>query len=126
MLRSALAKIRTHLVITVASAVCMIVAVVALGFTVYNALCLLVIPVAASALTTVIFFLLAAGALIFLQIEPKRPESEEPTGVVGVLSSIDWARIAPLASQIALAVTAVLTERARDRRRGRDRGRDRR
>jgi hypothetical protein len=125
MLKSALARIRTHLVITVASVVCMAVAVVALGYTVYNALCLVVIPVAASALTTLIFFLMAAGALLLLQIEPKRPEPEEPTGVAGVISSIDWARIAPLAGQIALAVTTIFTERSRERRRSRERGRER-
>jgi hypothetical protein len=123
MLKSALAKIRNHLVITAASVVCAMVAVVALGFTVYNALCLVVIPVAASALTALIFFLLAGGALLVLQIEPKKPEPEEPTGVAGVLSSIDWARFAPLVGQIALAATAIFTERSRDRRRRRDRDR---
>ena len=126
MLKSALAKIRNHLVITVAAAVCMVVAVIALGFTVYNALCLVVIPVAASALTALIFFLLAAGALIVLQIEPRKPEPEEPSGVASVLSSIDWGRFAPLAGQIALAVTTILTDRARGRRDDRRRDRDRR
>ena len=126
MLKSALAKIRNHLVITVAAAVCMVVAVIALGFTVYNALCLVVIPVAASALTALIFFLLAAGALIVLQIEPRKSEPEEPSRVAGVLSSVDWGRFAPLAGQIALAVTTVLTDRARVRRDDRRRDRDRR
>jgi amino acid transporter len=116
MLKSALTRIRTHLVITVAAAVCMIVAVVALGFTVFEALKLVVIPVAAAALTALIFFLLAAGALVFLQIEPRKPEPEEPTRVAGVLSSIDWARVAPLAGQIALAVTTIFADRARSRR----------
>jgi hypothetical protein len=116
MLKSALARSRTQLVITVAAAVCMAVAVVALGFTVLEALKLVVIPVAAAALTALIFFLLAAGALFFLQIEPRKPEPEEPSGVSGVLSSIDWGRVAPLAGQIALAVTTILTDRARNRR----------
>ena len=49
MFKTALDKFRTHLVITVAAVVCTIVAVVALGFTVYEALRLVVIPVAASA-----------------------------------------------------------------------------
>ncbi len=116
MLKSALARIRTQLVITVAAAVCMVVAVVALGFTVFEALKLLVIPVAAAALTALIFFLLAAGALLVLQIEPRKPEPEEPSVAGGILSSIDWGRVAPLAGQIALAVTTILTDRARNRR----------
>jgi len=132
MLKTTLARIRTHLVLTVASAMCAIVAVIALGYTVYNGLCLLVIPVAASALTALIFFLLAAGALLILQIEPKRPEPEEPTGFAGVLASIDWGRFAPLLGQIGLAVTTILAERSRARRadrdqdKGRGRGRGRR
>jgi hypothetical protein len=125
MLKTTLARIRTHLVLTVASAMCMIVAVIALGYTVYNGLCLVVIPVAASALTALIFFALAAGALLVLQIEPKRPEPEEPTGVAGVLAAIDWGRFAPLLGQISLAVSAVLAERARARHESKDRGRDR-
>jgi len=121
MLKSALAKIRTQLVVTVAAMVSMVVAVVALGFTVYNGLCLVVIPVAAAALTALIFFLIAAGALVFLQIQPRKPEPEEPPSM---LSSVDWARMAPLAGQIALALTTVVTARARSRRD--DRRRDRR
>ena len=123
MLKTALARIRTHLVVTVAAATCMVVAVVALGFTIFEALKLLVIPVAAAALTALIFFLLAAGALLFLQIEPRRPEAEEPSGIAGVLSSIDWGRFAPLAGQIMLAVTTILTDRARGRRRDERKGR---
>jgi hypothetical protein len=123
MIKSALAKIRTHLVITVAAAVCAIVAVVALGFTVYNALCLLVLPVAASALTALIFFLMAAGALMFLTIEPKKPAVEESSVRPSILSAIDWARMAPLAGEVGMAVTAILADRARRRR---DRDRDRR
>ena len=125
MLKSALTKIRTHLVVTVAAAVCMVVAVVALGFTVYNALCLLVLPVAASALTALIFFVLAAVALLVLQFQPRRSEPE-PTGAAAVLSSIDWARFGPLAGQLALAVATIVTEGAAARRRGKDKDRNRR
>lgn len=121
MLKSALAKIRTQLVVTMAAVVSVAVAVVALGFTVYNGLCLVVIPVEAAALTALIFFLLSGCALAFLMYQPRRLEPEEPTGV---LSSIDWARVAPLAGQIALALTGVFAERARGRRA--DRRRDRR
>jgi hypothetical protein len=122
MLKSALTKIRIHLLATAAAVVCVIVALIALGFTVYNGLCLVVIPVAASALTALIFFVLAAGALLILQVEPKKPEPEEPSGVTGMLSSIDWGRFAPLAGQIALALTTLFTDRARGRRDDRDRG----
>ncbi|HEX4180296.1 MAG TPA: hypothetical protein VHY32_05860 [Caulobacteraceae bacterium] len=124
MLKSALAKIRTQLVVIVAAMVSVAVAVVALGFTVYNGLCLLVIPVGAAALTTLIFFLIAACALLFLQFQPRRPEPEEPSKVVGVLSAVDWARVAPLVGQIALALTTIFSERSRGRRD--DRRRDRR
>ena len=124
MLKSALARIRTHLVTTVAAAVCMVVAVVALGFTVYEALRLVVIPVYASALTALIFFLLAAGALLFLTFEPRKPPKPEPPVRTGVWSAVDWSRLAPIASEIGLAVTAILADRARRRRD--DRGRDRR
>ena len=123
MLKSALTKIRTHLVVTVAAAVCVVVAVVALGFTVYNALRLVVTPVAASALTALIFLLLAAGALAILQIAPRRPEPREPTGAAALLSSIDWARFGPLAGQLAVALAALMTERAATRRRGKDKDR---
>ncbi len=116
MLKSALAKIRTQLVLIVVATVASGVATVALGFTVYNALCLVVIPVAAAALTALIFFLLAAGALIVAMFQPKKPEPEEPVGVAGVLSSVDWGRVAPLAGQIALALTTIFTDRARSRR----------
>ena len=127
MLKSALAKIRTQLVLIVVATVASGVATVALGFTVYNALCLVVIPVAAAALTALIFFLLAAGALIVAMIQPKKPEPEEPVGVAGVLSSVDWGRVAPLAGQIALALTTIFTDRARGRRDDRrDDGRRRR
>ncbi|HEX4183356.1 MAG TPA: hypothetical protein VHY34_08860 [Caulobacteraceae bacterium] len=126
MINSVLTKIRVHLVITAASVVCAVVAVVALGFTVYEALCLVVVPVAAAALTALIFFVLSAGALAFLQIRPRKPEPEEPKGAAALLSSIDWGRFAPLAGQIALAVTTILADRVRsgrDKRRGRDRDR---
>ena len=127
MLKSALAKIRTQLVLIVVATVASGVATVALGFTVYNALCLAVIPVAAAALTALIFFLLAAGALLVAMIQPKKPEPEEPVGVAGVLSSVDWGRVAPLAGQIALALTTIFTDRARSRRDDRrDDGRRRR
>ncbi len=124
MIKSTLTKIRTHLVITVAAAVCMVVAVVALGFTVYEALRLVVIPVAASALTALIFFVLAAGSLAILTITPRKPAAQEPPPHTGFFSSIDWGRFAPLAAQAALAVTGILSERA-ERARGRrnDRGR---
>jgi len=124
MFKSALTKIRTHLVVTVAAAVCMVVAVVALGFTVYEALRLVVIPVAASALTALIFFLLAAGALAFLTLTPRKPPVEEPPVRSGIWSVVDWSRLAPIASEVGLAVTAILADRARRRRD--DRGRDRR
>lgn len=122
MIKTALAKIRTHFVITIAAAVCVIVAVVALGFTVYNALCLLVLPVAASALTALIFFLMAAGALMFLTHEPRKPAVEEPAVRPGILSAVDWSRLAPVAGEVGLAITAILADRAR-RRRERDRDR---
>jgi hypothetical protein len=124
MFKSALAKIRTHLVMTVAAAVCMVVAVVALGFTVYEAVRLVVPPVAASALTALIFFLLAAGAMAFLIYEPRKPAAPEPAARTGAWSAIEWSRLAPIASEIGLAVTAILADRARRRRD--DRGRDRR
>ena len=124
MFKSALARIRTHLVITVAASVCMVVAVVALGFTVYEALRLVVIPVYASALTALIFFLLAAGALVFLTLMSRKPPVQEPPARTGVWSAIDWSRLAPIASEVGLAVTAILADRARRRRD--DRGRDRR
>jgi len=120
MFKSALTKIRTHLVVTVAAAVCMIVAVVALGFTVYEALRLVVIPVAASALTALIFFLLAAGALLLLTFEPRKPPVEEPPARQGIWSAVEWSRLAPIASEVGLALTAILADRAR-RRRDRDR-----
>ena len=120
MFKSALAKIRTHLVTTVAAAVCMIVAVVALGFTVYEALRLVVIPVAASALTALIFFLLAAGALAFLTYEPRRKAVEPTPARSGIWTAVDWSRLAPIASEIGLAVTAILADRA-SRRRDRNR-----
>jgi hypothetical protein len=123
MFKSALAKLRTHLVTTVAAAVCMIVAVVALGFTVYEALRLVVIPVAASALTALIFFLLAAGALAFLTYEPRKKVVEQPPSRSGIWTAVDWSRLAPIASEIGLAVTAILADRASRRR---DRDRDRR
>ena len=126
MFKAALTKIRTHLITTVAAAVCMIVALIALGFTVYEALRLVVIPVAASALTALIFFLLAAGALAFLLYEPRKSVVEEPVAHGGFLSAIDWGRLAPVAGQIVLAVSAILAERARGRRDDRGRGRDRR
>lgn len=124
MFKSALARIRTHLIMTVAAAVCMAVAVVALGFTVYEAVRLVVPPVAASALTALIFFLLAAVAMAVLTYEPRKPAVEEPVVRSGVWSAIEWSRLAPIASEIGLAVTAILADRARRRRD--DRGRDRR
>jgi hypothetical protein len=124
MIKSALTKIRTHLVITVAAAVCMVVAVVALGFTVYEALALVVIPVAAAALTALIFFLLAAGSMTVLLIEPRKPKVEEPPARSGIWSTVEWSRLAPIASEVGLAVTAILADRVRRRRD--DRGRDRR
>lgn len=127
MINSMLTKIRMHLVVTAASVVCVMVAVVALGLTVYEALRLVVIPVAAAGLTALIFFVLAAGALAFLQFVPRRPEPEEPRGAAALLSSVDWGRFAPLAGQLALAVTTILADRARSgRERRRDRRRDRR
>ena len=124
MFKSALTKIRTHLIMTVAAAVCMVVAVVALGFTVYEAVRLVVPPVAASALTALIFFLFAAGAMAFLTYEPRKPASQEPAARPAGWSAIEWSRLAPIASEIGLAVTAILADRARRRRD--DRGRDRR
>jgi hypothetical protein len=125
MFKSALANIRTHLVTTVAAAVCMVVAVVALGFTVHDALLLVVIPVAASALTALIFFLLAVLALVFLQFSARKPVAEEPVARGGIWSSIDWNRIAPLVGEVGLDVAAIVADRVRRRRddRRRDRGR---
>ena len=124
MIKSALTKIRTHLIFTAAAVVCVIVAVVALGFTVYAALALVVIPVAAAALTALIFFLLAAGSMAVLLIEPRKPKVEEPPARSGIWSAVEWSRLAPIASEVGLAVTAILADRARRRRD--DRGRDRR
>ena len=125
MINSALTKIRMHLVATVAAAVCMVVAVVALGFTVYEALRLLVIPVAASALTALIFFLLAVFALVVVQLGSRKAVVEEPVSRGGIWSFIDWNRIAPLVGEIGLDITAVIADRMRRRRddRRRDRGR---
>jgi hypothetical protein len=124
MIKSALTKIRTHLIFTAAAVVCVMVAVVALGFTVYAALALVVIPVAAAALTALIFFLLAAGSMAVLLIEPRKPKVEEPPVRSGIWSAVEWSRLAPIASEVGLAVTAILADRARRRRD--DRGRDRR
>ena len=126
MFKTALDKFRTHLVITVAAVVCTIVAVVALGFTVYEALRLVVIPVAASALTAGIFLALAVVAMVVLQIEPKKPPVEEaPVRVGGLLSSIDWNRWGPIAGDLGLTLIGIIAARA-GRRGGSDGGRGRR
>ena len=123
MFKSALDKIRTHLVITVAAAVCMVVAVVSLGFTVYEALRLLVIPVAASALTAAIFLTLAVAAMVVLQYEPKKPPVAEPPPMKlgGLLSSIDWNRWGPVAGELGLTLVGMIAARA-GRRGGSDSG----
>jgi hypothetical protein len=115
MFKSALDKIRLHVILTTAAAVSTVVAVVALGFTVFYALRLVVIPVAASALTAAIFLALAVAALIIVQHEPKKPPVEEPPAPVklgGLLSSIDWNRWGPLAGEVGLTLIGMIAARA--------------
>jgi membrane protease YdiL (CAAX protease family) len=121
MFTSMLRKIQIHLVATVAAAVCVAVAVVAMGIAVYEGLSLVVSPIAASALTALIFLLLAGVALLFLRNEQRKLAMKEAAQRDGI---INWSRLAPVASEVGLAIAAILTERARRRRE--ERGRDKR
>jgi multisubunit Na+/H+ antiporter MnhB subunit len=102
-------KLKMQITATAAGVACMVVAVVAAGFTVYAAFRLAFAPVYASGLTAAVFLALAVGLLLILKEEEKKPIEPPPTGP---------RRWAVLAGEIAGAFAAGAIGSPRRRRHG--------
>jgi EamA domain-containing membrane protein RarD len=81
-------KLKMQITATAAGVACMVVAVVAAGFTVYAAFRLALAPVYASGLTAAVFLVIALGLLLILKQEEAKPAAPPQTG------SRHWALIA--------------------------------
>jgi EamA domain-containing membrane protein RarD len=66
-------KLKMQITATAAGVACMVVAVVAAGFTVYAGFRLVVAPVYASGLTAAVFLVLAVSLLLILKQEENKP-----------------------------------------------------
>ena len=110
-----------------------LVAVIAFGATIFYALCLVVVPLAAAALTMLLFALLAlAGVMVFLRREAgeEEVEEDEPMGlgeraytlfrnrpILGTAAALAGGWIFLRNPALATMVAAAFTEKSHGRRR---------